>query len=47
MGLDTSTNVAQSAAGMAYTGKTAGACWGDFDNDGLLDLFVANYREDG
>ena len=31
--------------GTAYNdrGHTIGSCWGDFNNDGLFDLFVANF----
>jgi enediyne biosynthesis protein E4 len=28
-------------------GQSAGCGWGDYDNDGFLDLFVANGRENG
>ena len=32
-------------AGVGYTGYTYYACFGDYDNDGYLDLFVANKNE--
>jgi hypothetical protein len=31
-------------AGIAYTGPTVGASWGDFNGDGFPDLFVPNHR---
>ena len=31
------------AAGVDVGGSTAGGAWGDYDDDGDLDLFVANY----
>lgn len=31
------------AAGLGKTAKTWGAAWGDYDNDGFLDMFVAAY----
>lgn len=30
------------AAGLAYVGTPVAAVWGDFDNDGWLDLYIAN-----
>jgi hypothetical protein len=32
------------AAGGLVAGSTEGAAWGDVDNDGYLDLYVANYE---
>jgi hypothetical protein len=34
-------------AGIAYTGPTVGASWGDFNGDGFPDLFVPNHRLEG
>jgi hypothetical protein len=34
-------------AGIAYTGPTVGAAWGDFNGDGFPDLFVPNHRLEG
>jgi enediyne biosynthesis protein E4 len=31
------------SAGVAVTGRSMGASWGDFDNDGCRDLFVASF----
>src|SRR5689334_17151362 len=31
------------AAGVAKPGRSMGAAWGDFDNDGCRDLFVASF----
>ncbi len=31
------------AAGVAVSGRSMGAAWGDFDNDGCRDLFVASF----
>lgn len=41
-GNGTFTNIADSA-GVADTGYGRGAAWGDYDNDGELDLYVVNY----
>ena len=30
------------SAGLGYTGHSSGAAWFDYDNDGLLDLFLTN-----
>ena len=40
----TFTNVA-SAAGVADTGSTFSSVWGDYDDDGDPDLFLANYAQ--
>ncbi len=37
------TNVT-AAAGIATTRLTKGVAWGDYDNDGYVDLFLCNYR---
>jgi hypothetical protein len=29
-------------AGISFTGNVAASCWGDYNNDGLLDLFIAD-----
>ncbi|MFL6213162.1 MAG: FG-GAP-like repeat-containing protein [Blastocatellia bacterium] len=34
------------AAGVDRTAFTKGACWGDYDNDGYVDLYVSNFGED-
>jgi ASPIC and UnbV/FG-GAP-like repeat len=34
-------------AGIAYSGPTVGASWGDFNGDGFPDLFVPNHRLEG
>lgn len=34
-------------SGIAYTGPTVGASWGDFNGDGFPDLFVPNHRLEG
>ncbi len=31
--------------GLSYTGKSFLSTWGDFDNDGDLDVFIGNYQE--
>ena len=31
------------AAGITYVGQSYGAAWGDFDGDGLLDLWLGNH----
>ncbi len=40
------TNVTE-AAGLGDIGQSVGAAWGDFDNDGDLDLIITNYRFSG
>jgi hypothetical protein len=35
------------AAGIAYTGPTVGAAWGDVNGDGFPDVFVPNHRLEG
>jgi hypothetical protein len=35
------------AAGLDDRGFSAGAAWGDFDNDGYMDLIVTNWNPDG
>lgn len=37
------TNVTQ-AAGIAYIGESWGGAWGDFNNDGYLDIWLTNHR---
>ncbi len=32
-----------SSSGLGNTGDTTGTCWGDFDSDGWVDLYVVNY----
>jgi len=39
---DSSFTDVASTAGVAHTGNGASAAWGDYDNDGDLDLFLAN-----
>jgi ASPIC and UnbV/FG-GAP-like repeat len=34
-------------AGIAYSGPTVGAAWGDFNGDGFPDVFVPNHRLEG
>ncbi len=43
-GNGTFTDVA-SEAGIQNTGAGEGAAWGDYDNDGDMDLYVVNYRQ--
>jgi ASPIC/UnbV protein/VCBS repeat protein len=33
-------------SGISYTGMTHGAAWGDFDGDGLPDLYVTNHLKE-
>jgi hypothetical protein len=42
-GDETFTDVAVSAGAADESGRGHGVAWGDYDNDGLLDLYVANY----
>ncbi|MBI3772169.1 MAG: CRTAC1 family protein [Gammaproteobacteria bacterium] len=37
---------ATATSGIAYVGKTHGAAWADFDNDGLPDVYVTNHLND-
>ena len=39
---DTTFTDVTSTAGVGHTGKGAAAAWGDYDNDGDFDLFLAN-----
>lgn len=41
-GNGTFSDVTQQAK-VGYTGWSMGAAWGDYDNDGFLDLFITNY----
>ena len=43
-GNDTFTDIAEEA-GIRYTGHAEGASWGDYDNDGDMDLYLVNYGE--
>lgn len=40
----TFTDVAETA-GVLNTGNGEGAAWGDYNNDGFMDLYAVNYRE--
>ena len=35
------------SSGISYTGMTFGAAWGDFDGDGLPDLYLTNHANPG
>ena len=39
------TDVTSSTSGVQYKGESYGASWGDFNSDGLPDLFVNHHRE--
>ena len=43
-GNGTFTDIAEEA-GIRYIGHAEGASWGDYDNDGDMDLYLVNYRE--
>jgi len=43
-GNDTFTDIAEEA-GIRYVGHAEGASWGDYDNDGDMDLYLVNYGE--
>ena len=40
----TFTDIAETA-GVLNTGNGEGAAWGDYNNDGFMDLYAVNYRE--